>query len=241
MEGYIDIHNHIIPKVDDGAHSMNQALRMLEIAFSEGIRTVIATPHICYRKGEDRLSKLKVAFEELKINAEEQFPELKLYMGSEIFYSQDTVYGLQKNDIPTLGNTSYVLVEFQPSCEYRYLKSSIQNLIIGGYKPVIAHIERYYVLRKDMKLVDELILMGAYIQSNASGIGGEDGRELQRFIKKLLKRKLLHFVATDSHGDEIRPPRIRECIDTAKKKYGEEYAADIFIHNGRKLLKDQYI
>lgn len=241
MEGYIDIHNHIIPKVDDGARSMNQALQMLEIAFSEGIRTIIATPHISYRRGEEKHSKLKAAYEALKIQAEQQFPELTLCFGGEIFYSQDTVYGLQKNEIPTLGNTSYVLVEFQPACEYRYLKTSIQNLIIGGYKPVIAHVERYYVLRKDRKLLEELLLMGAYAQSNASSIRGEDGREIQRFVKKLLKRRLLHFVATDSHGDEIRPPRIRECINMAKKKYGEEYATDLFIHNGRKLLKDQYI
>lgn len=241
MEGYIDIHNHSIPKVDDGAHSINQALRMLDIAFREGIRTIIATPHVSYRRGEDKYKLLRPAFEELKERAAKELPELTLHLGCEIFYSQDTVYGLQKKEIPTLGDTSYVLVEFQPSCEFRYLKISIQNLIIGGYKPIIAHVERYESLRKDLKLVQELILMGAYLQSNAMSINGEDGKVLQMVTKKLLKHRLLHFIATDSHGDERRPPRVMKCLETAIKKYGEEYAEDLFIHNGRKLLKDQYI
>lgn len=241
MEGFIDIHNHIIPMVDDGAGSMEQALNMLAIAYQEGIRTIIATPHIIYRRGEDRYKKLKPAFEELRLTAEVKFPEIALYLGSEIYYSQDTVLGLYKGDIPTLGNTSYVLVEFSPTCEYRYIKSGIQNLVLGGYKPVIAHIERYGELRKDIKLIEELVLMGAYLQSNAMSINRENGRELQKITMMLLKQRLLHFIATDSHGDGVRPPRIIKCLEMVRKKYGEEYTSELFAHNGRKLLKDQYI
>ncbi len=62
MEGFIDIHNHIIPMVDDGAESMEQALNMLAIAYQEGIRTIIATPHIIYCRGEYKYKKLKPAF-----------------------------------------------------------------------------------------------------------------------------------------------------------------------------------
>lgn len=241
MEGYIDIHSHIIPKVDDGAHSMDQALRMTDMAYREGIRSIIATPHVTYRRGEDTYRQLEAAFSELKTRAEKELPELKLYLGSEIYYGQDTVYGLDKKEIPTLGGTSYVLVEFQPSCEYRYLKSGIQNFIMGGYKPIIAHVERYDSLSNDMNRLEDLIAMGAYLQANAMSIIGKNGKGVQKLTKRLLKNGLLHFIATDSHNELLRPPRIEKCLVSTAKRYGEKYAAELFSHNARKLLNDQYI
>lgn len=241
MEGYIDIHSHIIPNVDDGARSMEQSLRMLNMAYGEGIRSIIATPHVTYRRDGDKCLPLKAAFSELKERAEKELPELTLYLGSEVYYSQDTVYGLEKKEIPTLGGTSYVLVEFQPFCEYRYIKSGIHNLIIGGYKPVIAHVERYSSLKKDREKLEDLISMGAYLQANAMSINGENGKELKKITKNLLKEGLLHFVATDSHNELLRPPRIAKCLMTTVKKYGERYAAELFMQNARKLLHDQYI
>lgn len=241
MEGYIDIHSHIIPGVDDGARSMEQALHMLAAAYREGIRSIIATPHVSYRRDEDRYKKLESAFLQFAERAEAEIPELKLYFGSEINYSQDTVYGLCRGEIPTLAGTSYVLVEFQPFCEYRYIKSGIQNLIMGGYKPVIAHVERYHSLRKEVGMLEELISMGAYFQSNAMSITGKAGRESKKLTKRLLQKGLLHFIATDSHNEASRPPDIAKCLTATARKYGEKYAKELSIHNAARLLHDQYI
>ncbi len=241
MDGYIDIHTHIIPKVDDGAESMETALRMLALAYREGVRSMIATPHVTYRKNEDRYRQLKAAFLTLKERAEQEIPDLKLYFGSEIYYSQDTVHGLETGEIPTLAGTSYVLVEFAPSCEYRYLKSSLQNLIMSGFKPIVAHVERYYNLNKEIGMLEELIAMGAYLQTNAMSVLGENGRESKKAAKKFLKNGLIHFIATDSHNESSRPPKIEKCLTMTAKRYGEKYAAELFANNARKLLNDQYI
>ncbi|SHO49559.1 CpsB/CapC family capsule biosynthesis tyrosine phosphatase [Anaerocolumna xylanovorans] len=241
MEGYIDIHSHIIPGVDDGARNMEEALLMLAAAYREGIRSIIATPHVSYRRDEDRYRKLESAFLELKERAEKEIPELKLYLGSEINYSQDTVYGLCKKEIPTLAGTSYILVEFQPFCEYRYIKGGIQSLIMGGYKPVIAHVERYHRLRGEVEMFEELISMGAYLQSNAMSITGGAGRESKKLTKRLLQKGLLHFIATDSHNVLSRPPDIAKCLTATARKYGEKYAKELSMHNADKLLRDRYI
>ncbi len=241
MEGYIDIHSHIIPKVDDGAESTETALRMLALAYREGVRSMIATPHVSYKKNEGRYRQLKAAFASLQEKSEQELPDLKLYFGSEIYYSQDTVHGLETGEIPTLAGTSYVLVEFTPSCEYRYLKSSLQNLVMSGFKPIIAHVERYYNLNKEIRMLEDLVAMGAYLQSNAMSILGENGREAKKVTKSFLKSGLLHFIATDSHNESSRPPKLEKCLTMTRKRYGEKYAAELFMNNARKLLNDQYI
>ncbi len=83
--------------------------------------------------------------------------------------------------------------------------------------------------------------MGAYIQVNARSITGENGYSYKRLSKRLLKKKLVHFVATDSHNDSRKSPRLKRCALYLSKKYGVEYAKELLVENQKKVIADQYI
>lgn len=241
MEGFIDIHSHILPRLDDGSESMSQTLDMLKLAYADGIRTIIATPHA--HEGRNTLTKedMEEALLAVREAMKTYIPDMKLYLGCEVYYSHESVNRLNQKLIPTLADTKYVLVEFSPMAEFRYIKNGLQEFILEGYNPVVAHVERYYNLTKDLERVDEIIEMGAYIQVNAASITGETGKDYQGITKKLLKSNRVHFIATDSHNTSGRSPKLKKCVDMIIKKYGEEYASELLIQNARKLLLNQYI
>lgn len=249
MKGYIDIHSHILPAIDDGAENMEQTIRMIKIAYQEGIRTIIATPH--YYQGRSMTSKQSMVDSLNQVKAfilaskEEETKEnlltMKLELGCEIYYSHDCVNLLKEGQIPTLAGSRYVLVEFSPLVEGRYMKNALQEFLLEGYQPIIAHIERYQNVAKDMDKIEEFIEMGAYVQVNAMSITGEAGRSYQKATKKLLKQHWVHMIGTDAHSDGGRAPMIQKCAGYIKMKYGEEYAQELLIDNPKKILNNECI
>ena len=101
-----------------------------------------------------------------------------------------------------------MLVEYQPTVDYNYLRTSISNIIQMGYIPLIAHIERYMCIVKEIDRAYELSNMGAFIQVNASSVIGESGKDIKKFIKKLMKDEMVDVIGTDAHSNGGRAPRI---------------------------------
>ncbi|MGB8452071.1 MAG: CpsB/CapC family capsule biosynthesis tyrosine phosphatase [Anaerocolumna sp.] len=241
MDGFIDIHSHILPEIDDGSKSMEQTIHMVKLAYEEGIRTMVATPHFHEGSYEHPPSILEYKLQKVKEAVKDIVPEMNILLGSEIYYSHEIVRLLRRNRMPAIAGTKYILVEFSTMADYRYIKNGLQEFVMEGYLPVIAHVERYVDVTKDLGRVMELIDMGVCIQVNADSITGETGRYYHGIAKKLLKYQYIHIIATDTHSDGARAPRIRKCFDYVVKKYGDEYAKELLIDNQRKILSDQYI
>lgn len=236
----IDIHSHILPAVDDGSVSMEQTRNMLHIAFKEGIKTIIATPHYgtgCVNPSKTELEEklVKVRREASKINK-----DFHIELGNEIFYSEDIIEDLRKNKALTLAGTRYVLVEFETEVTYQTLKTGLHRLLIYGYRPILAHMERYVCLYHNYEGILDLIRLGVYMQMNASSIAGSDKGKKIKFCRQLLGYEMIHMIATDSHSDYVRVPAIKEGYSYIKRRYGE-FAERIFFSNQDKLLQDQYI
>lgn len=241
MKGYIDIHNHILPQLDDGSKSMEQTLEMLRIAYMDGIRTIIATPH--YREGyytnsvsvlEEQIAKVTKAMNSI-------VPDMEILLGTEIYYSHETVRLLKEKEIPTMAGSRYVLVEFSISSDFQYIKNGLQELLFEGYIPILAHAERYIYIRNDLNNIRELIETGIYFQINAMSIIGEMGRDCKKAARVLLKYNGVHFIATDSHSEFTRAPRIKKAIDYITKKYGDSYAEELLYKNPSKVVNNEYI
>lgn len=241
MEGFIDVHSHILPGIDDGSKTMDQTMNMLRMAYEDGIRTIIATPHAHEGRMQITISDLEESVKRVQENCIKRYPDMKLYLGCEIYYSHESIRLLNEKLIPTIAGTRYILVEFSPLAEFRYIKNALQEFLLEGYYPIIAHVERYRHITKDFNNVQEIINMGAYIQVNAMSITGEYGKEYQSAAKKLLKYDCIHLLGTDSHSDGGRSPRVRRCVDYILKKYGERYVREMLINNGNKVLSGQYI
>jgi protein-tyrosine phosphatase len=138
----------------------------------------------------------------------------------------------------TLADTDYVLTEYSFTTEFSYIKEYTGRLLSCGYIPIIAHAERYGCFAKKPELTSEIAAMGAMIQVNADSILGIDGNALKKTCKKLLKKRLAHIVASDAHGTKERMSHMHECCQYVSKKYGEDYARELFFENAMRIIQE---
>lgn len=235
LSGYIDMHCHIVPDVDDGAGNIDEMKKMLKIAYDEGIRCIIATPHCHPRRGKlppEVLRKQAAILQKAAHSIDERF---RIYLGTEIYWGQDVVSGIKAGQILTMNRRNYVLVEFSPSDTYHYIRQGLQQLQMGGYEVILAHVERYQCILDEPELAIELNDMGIYLQVNAGSIIGS--HKIKKFVKFLMNEDLIFCVGTDAHNTTSRAPRMKKAAEYVKKKYGEEYMRRIFFSNAKQMLK----
>ena len=241
MQGIIDIHSHILPGLDDGASNMEETIAMLGIAYEQGIRKMVATPHYHLGRYESTISKIEQSLEQVRMEVKRQGILMELVMGNEIYYHSEAIRDVGLGNVSTLGGSSCVLVEFSPGSSLSYVRQALDFTIREGYTPVVAHVERYIELTKDIDDVAGLIDMGCYIQMNAGSIAGNAGMKIKSFCKKLLKNELVHFIATDCHGVNSRTPELKKCVQYIIKKFGDDYAKKLFIENPETMLSGEYL
>lgn len=239
--GYFDIHTHILPGVDDGASDIEQTRKMLQIAASEQITTIIATPH--YICGKDNphpeyLKKLKDEVENVAYGISKDF---RIFLGNEIFYSESVIDDLKQGKALTLAESNYVLVEFPVSVKYSALYRAAGELIRNGYFPILAHIERYICLNRKPGLVEELIEAGCYIQVNCSSIMGSVLNLDAAYIRKLINMGLVHFLGSDCHNDVKRAPVMKNAVKYLANRCDKEITEKILFDNPLRMLENNYI
>ncbi|MCM1119049.1 MAG: protein-tyrosine-phosphatase [bacterium] len=243
--GVVDIHCHILPGVDDGSRSVSQSCRMLDIAWENGIRAIVATPHYMPEGRHPAPETLRRLTEELRKYASLQQYNLEIYEGNEIYYHQEVPELLEEGKILPLAGSRYVLVEFSPADDARYIRNALSELQAAGYEPILAHVERYMSLcGKNGDRIGELREMGVLIQVNANSIEGKMGPVAKKTVHNLLKKQWVDFVATDAHSDRSRSHAIEDCVKMLRRKYPAEYVEDILGGNARRILsgdrKDSY-
>ena len=241
MNGFTDIHTHILPGVDDGAQGMPEALRLLRMAWDNGTRTVILTPHYRGKYKENTPAWLQENLLLLKGMAGIEFPDMRLYLGNEIAYEADAPEALFTKRVLTLNGSRYALLEFRTNSLRSQITAGVSETVRNGFVPIVAHVERYDVSRKDLTLTEELLEMGALLQLNADSILGTNGYGVKRFCHKLLKERAVQFVASDAHDSKHRPPLLRECFLHVRKKYGMDYAEALFYGNAQAVIENRNI
>lgn len=236
MKGIYDIHTHIIPEVDDGADTLKTAKKMLRREYTDGVRTIVLTPHFRKRMFEPSMEKVLVGYRKVQKLAAETTPDLQVLLGCEFHANMEMVSMLKNGERPTMNGTSWVLTEFSQLHTFQFMENSCHELLSNGYIPVIAHAERYPILQKNIEYLERLCDMGAYIQINADSIIGVDGLRMKWFCKKVMKRDLLHFVGSDAHNMKNRAPQMGRCAEYMEKYMGHDYTKQILIHNPQKML-----
>lgn len=180
MTNYVDIHSHILPMVDDGASSAEETVRMMEQAYDEGIRTIIATPHCGIRNPEydvkegERicgiLNNYLIKREENPQNGDKPLTGLRIELGNELIYSTGIAEDLKSGKYKTLAGTDYVLVEFYPGSDFATLEACAREFSMYGYRPIYAHVERYKCLQADYSKVEALKSYGVLMQVNCDSL-----------------------------------------------------------------------
>lgn len=236
--GLVDIHCHMLPCVDDGAVDIKEAVRMLKMERDQGVRTIIVTPHYRKRMFETPAAEVKKQFRFLREIAWEYDESLRLYLGCEFHAEADMVSLLRTGRVMSMAGSRYVLTEFSNRMDTFYIRERLYALLSSGYKPIIAHAERYDCMRGNIDFVEELISMGAYIQVNADSLIGKEGFGTKRFCKTLMKHGAVHFVDSDSHGSRERISRLGEAYAYVENKFGRTCAEEIFVSNPHRILAD---
>lgn len=242
----IDIHSHIVFDVDDGPRNLADSRALLEESYRQGVRTIISTSH--RRKGMFETPENKIAehFKLVQEIAKGISDDLTVLYGAEIYYTSDVLDKLEKKIIPNLADTRYALIEFSMTTPYKEIHAALSNVLRLGITPVVAHIERYHCLENDEKKVRDLIDMGCYMQINSSSVlkpklFGDKYKFMKKRARFFLEKDLVHFVASDMHNLDDRPPYMQEAYQIISKKYGVAYAEQLFRKNQEILLRNEYI
>lgn len=238
INGFTDIHAHILPGVDDGAENMKEAAELVRMAWANGTRTMILTPHYRGVYKNNTPDYLKERFELFVRKMKIYFPNMYFYLGSEVHYQTEVPERLEQGQILRIHDTEYVLLEFSGTSPRSRIITGVTEVIRYGYVPILAHVERYDAFREDIGLADEVLELGALIQVNADSIMGKQGLRVKNFCHKLLKDEKVHFIASDAHDAVRRPPLLRDCFLYVYKKYGAEYAARVFYHNAQAVIEN---
>ncbi len=241
MEHFIDMHCHCLPGIDDGAATLEDSLQMLKTAYADGIRKVIATPHFHHRRGHVPKEVIIQKLTEVQESIKEVCPELELYPGNELYYSSKLPELLAENQVCTLADSRYVLIEFSPDKEFAEMRNALLNVQSQGVWPILAHMERYLCLVKKPQLAEELAEMGIYLQVNAHGVLGNYGRKEKKLIKKMFSGDLISFVASDAHDTEHRKQELSAAAEYVRKKFGEDIAEKCFWHNPQMVIDNKII
>ncbi|MGN0485189.1 MAG: CpsB/CapC family capsule biosynthesis tyrosine phosphatase [Lachnospiraceae bacterium] len=242
MTGIIDIHAHILPGIDDGARNWEESRRMLETAYRQGIRHIIATPHYS-RKG--LLDGIRELAGQLQKEAGKIAPDFFTYLGQETYYHDELVQHLKEGQGLTLAGSRYVLVEFDPQAPYLQLLQGVRQLTLARYIPVLAHVERYQCLRSDGRSdgrsdsrMEELAKYGCRMQMNFSSLESKGllDREVKWCRKQVLDRKI-HYLGTDMHQMEYRKPDIQAAVSWMKTHISKREAAALLWKNSEIILQ----
>ncbi|WP_409253098.1 tyrosine-protein phosphatase [Bacillus sp. SCS-153A] len=233
----VDIHNHILPELDDGPADMHQALNMAKAAAASGITSIIATPHHQSEKYVCSPSEIIDKVDKLNTLLKEKNVKLDILPGMEIHLYPDICTDLTKappSALP-LANKKYILIELPYSYFPRYTESLLYELQIAGYIPILAHPERNSVIRKQPNLLYQLIKRGILVQVTAGSITGSFGRKTQSLVDKLLKHHFVHFIASDAHNTTSRPFKLTSAYEYIDKTYTASYT-DYFKKNAACII-----
>lgn len=235
--GYIDVHAHVVPGVDDGSHDNRESVEMLQQAYESGITTVIATPH--YSKGFRTYTteELKRYCRALEKHAQKHIsPEFKVYVGQEIFYNERSLEMIQSGEVIPLADSKYILLEFSPEVSYSVMFQALREVAMTSYFPVLAHVERYACLREDDRM-EELRALGVMLQMNYAHIAGKWYDADTKWCRNMLKANYIDVLGTDMHNSKERGPRVKEAMAWMQKHLDAEYLEQITAGNARAILE----
>lgn len=242
-EHMIDLHCHILPGLDDGAKTLEEALEMARIAHGDGIKKIVATPHF-YREGvgHGALDSIAEKRQELTQVLQNNQVAVELFAGAEVHISHDLIDEIRKNrGNLVLNGSSYMFVEFPSGHVYSGVKNLFFDLMSEGIIPIIAHPERNSVFMQNPSLLYDLVSMGALAQANSGSFSGLYGGKSSEFALRLLEWNLIHFIASDGHSSHSIPPRLSEAVKKAELLVGKERALALVKDNPQAILEDKEI
>jgi protein-tyrosine phosphatase len=260
----IDLHAHILPQMDDGAESLVESVEMCWISYKDGVRTIVATPHIlkgiypndrstilakvqelnetirklgvgsspaCTKRfGEGREFGVHQSQSETKssnsaLRTRHSDLPLRILPGADVHFSSDLLQLYENGEIVTVNDKGqYLMVEFDSQGIPYHAEDVLFQLVTKGIIPIITHPERNFEIGQRSQRYAEMIRMGCLGQVTAMSLTGGFGSGVKRIAEKLVKNRLVHIIASDTHSITGRPPILSLAAREAEKMVGREEA-----------------
>ncbi|MEW6754386.1 MAG: CpsB/CapC family capsule biosynthesis tyrosine phosphatase [Candidatus Latescibacterota bacterium] len=236
----IDIHAHVLPAVDDGAASMEEALQMLWRGAAEGIRVAVLTPHLRPEHGPEQVQLHRRVFAGLQAEAQERGLPITLHLGAEVAFRFDMEGAAGWGGV-CLGDSRSVLVDAPLEGAPLGLEQGCFRLRAAGFRPVLAHPERLRFLASRPDTLVRLRAQGALVQVDAGSLAGRLGRHAQAAAERLVALGCVDVVASDAHDVGSRPFSLLEAARRLEVVGGAGTARRLLVTNPGRLLEDQGI
>lgn len=237
----IDMHSHILPNIDDGARSIEETYELIKEAKSVGFEAIVSTSHYMEGYYETDNKEREIWVNAIYQSLQEKNLDIKLYLGNEIYISENLIKILEEGKASTINDTSYVLFEMPLNVEPMNLYDIVYEMLQYKIVPILAHPERYTFVQQDPELIYELIQKGVLMQANYGSIIGQYGAKAQLIVKKFLENNMIHFLGSDVHRPNTIYPRIPQALEVLEDLIGREKLNELTSINPKLVLNNKRI
>lgn len=229
-----DLHTHILPGVDDGAQTMEQALQMLRNAAAGDVTHLVVTPHYNHPGFPHwDIGELRERFQLLQ-EAAQEIP-VTLFWGCEVHVCSPFI----RKDLPTLNGSRYLLTELPPELPFSESTDLLQSLLQAGYTPIVAHPERYNCICQSPARATRWLELGCHLQLTSGSIMGKFGEGPMQAARSLLQRDLVACIASDAHGALSRTNYLATAYNHLFVHFGPQYARILMYENPLRICQNQ--
>lgn len=232
------MHSHILIGVDDGPKTFDQSIAMLTKAASEGITDIISTSHAYHPQYSVPVFTVGEQVKQLQHEVNQREIPLTIHLGHEVRLNEKMVELYRTNQILSLAQSSYLLIELPSNTVPHYTKFMVRDLVNNGITPVIAHPERNRGIVENPKRLESLIRDGAVAQITASSLAGHFGKKIQKLSVELVRSNLVHTYGSDAHNLSTRPFLFRKGLEYLEKQKELE-AMELLLENNKRILKNE--
>ena len=237
----IDFHSHIIPNIDDGSRSIEETFNLLKEAKEAGFESIILTSHYIENYYETNVPERDMWVKAISENLQNKGIDINLYLGNEIYMSDNMMQLLIDGKASTINNSCYVLFEMPLNVEPMNLYDVIYSLQENKLIPVLAHPERYKFIQKEPELVYDLIEKGVLMQANYGSILGQYGDKAEIIVRKFFESNMIHFLGSDVHRPNTIYKRIPQALEEIEEIVGKQKLEELTTINPKLALENKRI
>lgn len=238
-----DLHNHLLPGIDDGSPDINTSIKLAKIAVNEGITHSVCTPHIHHGRYDNNLQTIQQALDRFKQALSDHNINLHVAAGAEVRIGPEILQGIKSKSLPFIGkwkNKDVLLIEFPSNTIPVGSDKLTKWLLVNNVIPMIAHPERNTVFQQNPEKLIQFIKLGCLVQVTAGALLGNFGHNAQLYAETILQQNLITVIATDAHNVDYRPPKLSDCFNMVTELTNKQKAIDLFFNTPKNISRSKF-
>ncbi|MCL1143243.1 tyrosine-protein phosphatase [Shewanella gaetbuli] len=233
----IDLHCHILPNIDDGAKSIDEALTLIELAQQQGVTRMVATPHIHLGIFDNDLAKITAAYQLLQANLPAD-NKVDIRAAAEVRICPEIMMLAEQGKLPFIGqydNKNVLLLELPSSHILPGTDKLINWLKQQDIICMIAHPERNRELQAHPDRINPFVKQGCLFQLTAASLLGDMGEKPLALSQQWISQQLYSIIASDCHSIKRRPPKLQQAFDITEQRVNSEYAEKLLYSTPKRI------